>query len=148
MEKKVHFCCSQCSLQLLTQINNIHLPKDDTNEEGSHDSGTNTNDMIYTSDMLESYEQSRSVFEDLIKVRQDHPSKFVISHLNINSLKTKFIEITGLLVDKIADFLIIAETKIDGSFRNSLFEVSGYKIELRDVHGGDIATVIRSDIPA
>ena len=99
---------------------------------------------------IESIENEISVFEDLIKVRQDHMNKCIISHLNINSLKTKFIEIKELLVDKIVDFLIIAETKLDPSYRNSLFEVPGYKLERRDrdSHGGGIAAFIRSDIPA
>ena len=46
--------------------------------------------------------------------------------------------------------LFISETKIDSSFRNSIFEVSGYKLERhdKDIHGGGLAAFIRTDIPA
>lgn len=74
----------------------------------------------------------------------------MLSHLNINSLKSKFTGIKELLVDKIVDLFIISETKLVLSYMNSLFEVPGYKIERRDrgVLGGGIEVFIRSDIAA
>ena len=70
--------------------------------------------------------------------------------MNINSLKTKFDEIHGLLNEKIVDLLFISETKLDSSYRDSLFEISGYKLERRsrDAHGGGLAAFVKSDIPA
>ena len=46
--------------------------------------------------------------------------------------------------------LIISETKLDSSFKDSIFEVDGYKLQRRDRtdHGGSIATFMRADIPA
>jgi hypothetical protein len=54
-----------------------------------------------------------------------------------------------LLNEKTVDLLFISETKIDSSFTNSIFEVSGYKLERhdRDIHGGGLAVFIRRDIP-
>ena len=80
----------------------------------------------------------------------DNSSKTNIAHLNINSVKFKFVEIEELLNEKTVDLLLISETKIDASFRNSIFEVSGYKLERRDrdIHGGGLAAFIRTDIPA
>ena len=71
----------------------------------------------------------QSVFEELKDVKKKHPRKFIVLvvHLNINSMKFKFVEIEELLIEKILDLLFISETKIDSSFRNSIFEVSGYK---------------------
>ena len=48
------------------------------------------------------------------------------------------------------DLLFISETKINSSFRNSIFEVAAYKLERhdRDIHGGGLAAFIRTDIPA
>jgi hypothetical protein len=73
----------------------------------------------------------------------------MVSHLNINSLKSKFVEIHQLLNDKIVDLFFLSETKLDSTFRDNLFEVHGYKMERRDrdAHGGGIDSFIRSDIP-
>ena len=73
-----------------------------------------------------------------------------MAHLNINSLKSKFMEIYELHNAKIVDLLFISETKLDISFRDSIFDVPGYKLERRDrnLHGSGIAAFIRSDMPA
>ena len=44
----------------------------------------------------------------------------------------------------------ISETKLDISFRDSIFDVPGYKLKRKDrnLHGGGVAAFIRSDIPA
>ena len=44
----------------------------------------------------------------------------------------------------------MAETKIDNSFLDSMFEVSGYKLFRRDrtSHGGGLAVFMRANIPA
>jgi hypothetical protein len=47
-------------------------------------------------------------------------------------MKFKFVEIEELLNEKTVDLLFISETKINSSFRNSIFEVSGYKLERHD----------------
>ena len=72
----------------------------------------------------------------------------MVSHLNINSLKSKFVEIHELLNDKIVDLFFLSETKLNSTFRQ-YFDVHGYKMERRDrdVHGGGIDSFIRSDIP-
>ena len=91
-----------------------------------------------------------SPFAELREIRQKHPKKFITAHLNINSLKSKFVEIEELLHDKIVDLLFISETKLDATFRNSIFDSKGYKLERadRNVHGGGIACYIRNDIPS
>ena len=92
----------------------------------------------------------QSVFEELKDVKKKHPRKFIVAHLNINSMIFKFVEIEELLNEKTVDLLFTSETKIDSSFRNSIFEVSGYKLERhhRDIHGGGLAAFIGIDIPA
>ena len=83
-------------------------------------------------------------------MRTRHPNKFLVAHLNINSLKSKFLEIHELLADKVVDLLLISETKLDSSYLDSIFGVAGYKLERRDrnQHGGGIAAFVRSDIPS
>lgn len=73
--------------------------------------------------------------------------KLLVAHLNINSLKFKFVEIHEVLSDKIVDILFISETKIDSSYLDSIFTISGYKFERdRDIHGGGLASFVRADI--
>ena len=91
-----------------------------------------------------------NIFTELIDARKKHTKNFLICHLNINSLRYKYDEIKDILLDKVVDCLIISETKLDSSFKDSIFEVDGYKLQRRDRtdHGGGIATFMRADIPA
>ena len=113
----------------------------DNNSTVSYDHDTSLNNLNET---------LPSVFDEIKNVRNNHTYKFMVSHLNINSLKSKFVEIHELLNDKIVDLFFISETKLDPTFRDSLFEVSGYKMERKDrnIHGGGIVSYIRSDIPS
>ncbi|CAG2192289.1 unnamed protein product [Mytilus edulis] len=104
-----------------------------------------------TSNSSSSTEGSGSdIFTELREARKKHINNFHICHLNINSMRYKFDELKPILLDKIVDCLIISETKLDSSFKDSLFEVDGYKLQRRDRtdHGGGIATFMRADIPA
>ncbi|KAJ8307587.1 hypothetical protein KUTeg_014863, partial [Tegillarca granosa] len=88
------------------------------------------------------------IFNDLREVRKSAPSKFRIAHLNINSLRYKYDELKPILTDNLVDFMVISETKLDSSFRNSLFEAEGYKLQRRDRddRGGGLAIWVREDI--
>jgi hypothetical protein len=74
----------------------------------------------------------------------------LLSAANINSLRYKFDKIKEISLDKVVDRLIISKTKLDSSFKDSLFEVDGYKLQRRDRtdHGGGIATFMRAEITA
>jgi hypothetical protein len=93
-------------------------------------------------------ENVNGIFYDLIDIRKKYTKNFLICHLNINSMRYKFDEIKELLFDKIVDCLIVSERKIDSTFKDSLFEVDGYKLQRRDRtdSGGGIATFMRTDI--
>ena len=97
-----------------------------------------------------SVDENVSVFEEIQQLRKSYPNKFMLSHLNINSLKSKFDEIRELFCNKIVDLMFLSETKLDPSYRNSLFETPGYKLERKDrnSNGGGIAAFIRTEIPA
>jgi hypothetical protein len=77
-------------------------------------------------------ENVNGIFYDLIDIRKKYTKNFLICHLNINSMRYKFDEIKELLFDKVVDCLIVSETKIDSTFKDSLFEVDGYKLQRRD----------------
>ena len=85
-----------------------------------------------------------SPFEELGELKKLHPRKFLVIHLNINSLKSKYDEIYELLNEKLVDLLFISETKIDSSFLENIFEAQGYKLEGRDhyMHVGGVAAFI------
>ena len=48
--------------------------------------------------------------------------------LNINSLRNKVIELGVILRELPLDYLVISETKLDYSFPNAQFKISGYEV--------------------
>ena len=61
---------------------------------------------------------------DKIKVaRSQNPNRFLIVHLNINSLRNKFGILKKTIASK-ADILLICETKLDSSFPLNQFHKS------------------------
>lgn len=94
-------------------------------------------------------EGTLDVFETLRNLRNENRKRPIICYLNINSIRYKFNELKEILVDKLVDFLIIAETKIDDSFNSNLFQIEGYKTERRDrtAYGGGLMTFVHSDLP-
>ncbi|CAG2210861.1 FNG [Mytilus edulis] len=66
------------------------------------------------------------------------------------SLRYKFDEVKELLTDNIVDLLMIAESKLDSTFQDNLFQVEGYKLQRRDrnQYGGGLLTLIKSDFPS
>jgi hypothetical protein len=69
---------------------------------------------------------------ELRESKKKHPKNFVISYININSLRYKFDEIKELLTENIVVLLLIADTKLDSTFIDNLFVVDGYKLQRRD----------------
>ena len=69
------------------------------------------------------------VFESLRNLRKENTTRPVVCYININSICYKFDELKVILLKKLVDILIIAETKIDDSFNDNLFQAEGYKME-------------------
>ena len=77
--------------------------------------------------------------------------KLIIAHLNINSLRNKF----EFLVDQIkgkVDLLMVSETKLDESFPQGQFKISGFsrpfRLDRNSIVIGRIMLFVREDIPA
>ena len=74
-----------------------------------------------------------------------------MSHLNINSLRNTFNDLSDLFSDKLVDILFISETKLDSTFKQGQCEVPGYKHYIfrqdRNAHGGGISAYFRADLP-
>ena len=85
----------------------------------------------------------------IIPLREKHLKKLIIRHININFLRSKF----DLLIKQIKgniDFLMISETKLDGSFPGSQFQIGGCSSPFRfdrNGNGGGIMLLVREDIP-
>ena len=83
-------------------------------------------------------------------LRRKNLKKLIISHLNINSLRKKF----EFLVDQIkgkVDLLMVSETKLDESFPQGQFKISGFSRPFRldrNSNRGGIMLFAGEDIPA
>ena len=88
--------------------------------------------------------------DSLNKVRNENPQRLIIGHININSLRNKFLMLEELVKNKV-DILLISETKLDDSFPMNQFRMEGYSTPFRrdrNNYGGGIILLIREDIPA
>ena len=104
--------CFQCQLPLFTDsfFSSAESPlADDTNYE-----------MTSTSEV-------NDVFNELRSVRKKCPKNIMVSHLNINSLRNKFYELSDLFSSMLVVILFITETKLDPSFSLAQFDVPNYR---------------------
>ena len=75
--------------------------------------------------------------------------RMIFSHMNINSLATKFLEIHDILIKGFSDIFFVSETKLDSSFPNAQFHVpsfSTHRID-RNAHGGGLLCYVKDTIP-
>ena len=67
----------------------------------------------------------------LLTIRMSMVTKLVrvilMSHLNINSIRNKFLDFKELVLSE-TDIYLISETKLDDSFPDQLCHVNGYKM--------------------
>ena len=86
----------------------------------------------------------------LKQIRISNLKNVIIGQLNINSLRNKFNDLVELIHGNI-DILVITETKLDDTFPEKQFLISGYKKPYRldrNMHGGGIMIFVREDIPS
>ena len=86
---------------------------------------------------------------ELIQFRMKHKNRLTFGHLNINSIKSKYDEVSDILNRKLIDVLAFSETKIDDSYTNSRFSVDDYNIYRADRSdkGGGVMCYVKSSIP-
>ena len=86
----------------------------------------------------------------LTSLGKDNLNKLIFAHLNINSIRNKFDNLSKLIRGKV-DILLISETKIDDSFPEGQFAIDGfskpYRLD-RNCDGGGLMLFIREDIPS
>lgn len=82
-------------------------------------------------------------------IAQKYRLNFKLGHVNANSIGGfKFYEIRTWLLSGRFDILVISETKIDGSFPDSQFQVEGFRLcrSDRKAGGWGLMIYLRSDI--
>ena len=60
-----------------------------------------------------------------------YAKNLIIGHLNINSIRNKFLDFKELILSD-TDICLILETKLDDSFPDQQFHVNGYKMFRKD----------------
>ena len=70
-------------------------------------------------------------------------------HNNINSYRKKYIYLNEILYRNLADLVFYAETKLDASYFDGVFEYEGFSIYRQDFseNSGGLLCQIRSDVP-
>ena len=86
----------------------------------------------------------------LFDLRCKNPSNLNFAYLNINSIRNKFENLISIINGNV-DVFMIAETKLDGSFPPSQFEIRGYyspfRLDITKKSGG-LLVYIKSSIPS
>ena len=75
---------------------------------------------------LNSSKKETPCFTELKAFRLKNPKNLIMGHLNINSLRNKFVFITLIISANFNTFLV-SETKLDEYFPNNQFSKSGYR---------------------
>jgi exonuclease III len=72
-----------------------------------------------------------------------------VAHLNINSVRHKFLPLSNMLNKSLIDILFLQETKLDDSFPHAQFHVQNYVLYRKDVTSncGGLMALVRSDLP-
>ena len=71
-----------------------------------------------------------------------------MAHLNINSVQNKFEELSAIIKTLRAQIMFISETKIDASYPNTHFSISGYSLyrNYKKKGGGGIMALISTSL--
>ena len=85
----------------------------------------------------------------LKNIRITNMNKLIFGHLNINSLRNKFVLFSEQVKGSI-DIRMVSETKLDDSFPEAHFLIEGFHSPFRfdsNINGGAVMQYVRVDIP-
>ena len=83
-------------------------------------------------------------------IRLNNVNNVIIGQLNINSIRNKF-ENLKLVISTNVDIFLVSETKINESFPENQFKITGYSRPYRldrNEYGGGLLLYVREDIPS
>ena len=78
------------------------------------------NNQNASEDNFDSLSEHSNVYSSLNKLRCNNLNRIIVAHLNINSVRNKFVLLKDMITGKI-DILLLSETKIDDSFPSTQF---------------------------
>ena len=86
---------------------------------------------------------------ELLEIQQqrvDNAKSIIVDHLNINSIRNKFILVESIV--KAFDLFLISESKLDSTFPMNQFHIFGFKVFRRDRNrfGGGLILYITENI--
>ena len=86
-------------------------------------------------------------FTELKTFRFKNSKNLIMGHLNINSLRNKFESIKPIISPNF-DIFLVSETKLDESFPNNQFSISGYRMFRQDKNcfGGGLCIYVKENI--
>ena len=90
-----------------------------------------------------------TIFPKLHDFKCVYRKKLIFGHLNVNSVRNKFEEVSEVLNNDYMDIFGLSETKVDDSFPSSQFNISNYKLHRQDrtSYGGGLIMYVKSSIP-
>jgi len=94
-------------------------------------------------------ESSPLIYKELMSIRTHHPTNILISHININSFRSKFTEIDYIIRKYCLQILAISETKLDSSDNSNIFNIQGFSMLRADKrkNSGGLLMYISNKIP-
>ena len=94
-----------------------------------------------------SKKSSKDCFSEIKDFRKNNPKNVILGHLNINSIRNKFITVQDIIKPNL-DIFLVSETKLDQTFPNNQFFIDGYRMFRRDrnSYGGGLCMYINQDI--
>ena len=96
---------------------------------------------------MNSSNKETDCFTELKTFRFKNPKNLIMGHLNINSLRNKFESIKPIISPNF-DIFLVSETKLDESFPNNQFSISGYRMfrQDRNCFGGGLCIYVKENI--
>ena len=93
-------------------------------------------------------ELQASANNDFIAERNKFNREVLMRHLNINSIQNKFEELASLIKKSRTQLMIVSKSKIDSTYPNSQFTISGYGLHRNDRKrgGGGILAYVSSEL--
>ena len=93
---------------------------------------------------------NENLFENIKALKDMYYDNVVIGHINVNSLRSKFIEIDVLLTNSRFEILALSETKLDSSYKDACFNVKNYTLFRQDKrsNSGGLVIYVKKEIPS
>ena len=138
--------------EMLLSIESLHCDPQEGNEDVTFDHVFVTNSELVNNDVnsTQGLINCELNYAEINQIGKDYPENIIIGHLNINSFGTKYQEVANLLKECRFDALLLSETKLDSSSRNTLYELNEYVMYRQDKrsNSGGLLAYISKNVPS